>query len=351
MRTVSGPHRPRRGGRRRASPGCRPRCTCWARARGHRGRAGADPGGRAGRLDLGGYRLDTGPTVLTMPDLVEDAFAAVGENARATAWTWCRLRPGLPRAVRRRQRARRAHRRRRHGRRGRRGSPGPPRRDGYRRLRAWLDRRCTRREIGRFIDANFDSPLAPGRPDLARLAALGGVRPAGAARSAASSATSGCAGSSPSRRCTRGSPPARALASYAVIAYMDTVAGVYFPRGGMQALPEALAGAAAARRASPSLRHHRSPRWSGPGRGSPPCSPTPGAAPRATRWCSPPTCPPRTGCSAARRAGRCRCGPSPSAVVLHAGTGRRWPDAAPPHDRRSAAPGGRRSARSSPRGG
>ena len=36
-----------------------------------------------------------------------------------------------------------------------------------------------------------------------------------------------------------------ALAAYAVIAYMDTVAGVYFPRGGMRAVPEALAAAAA----------------------------------------------------------------------------------------------------------
>ena len=41
-----------------------------------------------------------------------------------------------------------------------------------------------------------------------------------------------------------GVPPHRALAVYAVIAYMDTVAGVYFPRGGMRALPDALAAAA-----------------------------------------------------------------------------------------------------------
>ena len=31
------------------------------------------PGGRMGRLDVRGYRLDTGPTVLTMPDIIEDA--------------------------------------------------------------------------------------------------------------------------------------------------------------------------------------------------------------------------------------------------------------------------------------
>ena len=41
---------------------------------------GAHPGGRVGRLDIDGYRLDTGPTVLTMPDIIDDAFAAVGES-------------------------------------------------------------------------------------------------------------------------------------------------------------------------------------------------------------------------------------------------------------------------------
>ena len=41
------------------------------------------PGGRAGRLDVGGYQLDTGPTVLTMPDIIDDAFAAVGESRSA----------------------------------------------------------------------------------------------------------------------------------------------------------------------------------------------------------------------------------------------------------------------------
>src|SRR5690348_14022123 len=35
------------------------------------------PGGRAGRADIHGYQLDTGPTVLTMPDIIEEAFAAV----------------------------------------------------------------------------------------------------------------------------------------------------------------------------------------------------------------------------------------------------------------------------------
>ena len=40
------------------------------------------PGGRAARVVLrgpaGDYHLDTGPTVLTVPELLEDCFAAVG---------------------------------------------------------------------------------------------------------------------------------------------------------------------------------------------------------------------------------------------------------------------------------
>ena len=36
------------------------------------------PGGRNGLLNLNGYSFDTGPTVLTMPSLIEDAFHCVG---------------------------------------------------------------------------------------------------------------------------------------------------------------------------------------------------------------------------------------------------------------------------------
>ena len=57
-----------------------------------------------------------------------------------------------------------------------------------------------------------------------------------------------------------GVPPQRALAVYAVIAYMDTISGVYFPRGGMRALPDALA--AAATDAGVEFRYGaRFPRW------------------------------------------------------------------------------------------
>ena len=50
------------------------------------------PGGRAGLLELGGYRFDTGPTVLTMPSLIEDALACVGESMSS----WLTLSPVSP---------------------------------------------------------------------------------------------------------------------------------------------------------------------------------------------------------------------------------------------------------------
>ncbi|MFD3974025.1 phytoene desaturase [Streptomyces cyaneofuscatus] len=199
------------------------------------------PGGRAGLLESGGFRIDTGPTVLTMPDLVEEAFAAVGDKL-AERLELIRLDPAY--------RARFAD-----------GSQldvhtdgaameaaveqfaGARQAVGYRRLRRWLER-LYRVQMRRFIDANFDSPLQLAHPDLARLAALGGFGRLDARIGHFVS----------DERLRRvfsfqalyaGVPPARALAAYAVIAYMDTIAGVYFPKGGMHALPRAMADSAA----------------------------------------------------------------------------------------------------------
>ncbi|MGH3980485.1 MAG: phytoene desaturase family protein [Pseudonocardiaceae bacterium] len=204
------------------------------------------PGGRAGRLDVDGYRMDTGPTVLTMPDLVEEALAAVGERltdrlelVRLDPAYRARFADGSTIDVHTDAGAMEAEVR---------AVAGAGEAAGYRRLRDWLSRLYTA-EMGRFIGGNFDSPLdlvaSPGAvADLARLAALRGF---------------GRLGPQVGRflrdeRLQRifsfqalyaGVPPQRALAAYAVIAYMDTVAGVYFPLGGMRALPQALADAAA----------------------------------------------------------------------------------------------------------
>ncbi|GAA1434917.1 phytoene desaturase family protein [Streptomyces thermospinosisporus] len=199
------------------------------------------PGGRAGRVRLGGYQVDTGPTVLTMPEFADEAFAAVGDSL-ARRVELLGLHPAyraqfadgslldvhtdgeaMEEEVRR--------------------FAGPEEAAGYRRLRRWL-RQLYRAQLSHFIDTNFDSPLQLLHPDLARLAALGGF--------GRLDRRIGRFLSDPRLRRVfsfqalyAGVAPARALAAYAVIAYMDTVAGVWFPKGGMHTLPRAMADAAA----------------------------------------------------------------------------------------------------------
>jgi phytoene desaturase len=199
----------------------------------------AVPGGRAGLLELDGYRFDTGPTVLTMPDLLADAFGCVGEELA----DWLDLRPVSPA-----YRARFAD-----------GSCldviadveamaaevtrvcGPAEAAGYRRFAAFTQRLYDV-EIRHFIDRNLDSPLDLLRPPLVRLAAMGGFRRLAPV----------VASYLKDPRLQRvfsfqamyaGMSPYDALALYAVIAYMDCVAGVWFPVGGMHAVPRAMAAA------------------------------------------------------------------------------------------------------------
>jgi phytoene desaturase len=119
---------------------------------------------------------------------------------------------------------------------------GPDEAVGYLRLREWLTR-LYRAEYDHFIAANTDSPLSLLTPQLARLVAMGGFDSLG--RQVGRFLRD--------ERLRRvfsfqslyaGVAPQRALALYGVISYMDTVAGVFFPRGGVRALPDALAGAA-----------------------------------------------------------------------------------------------------------
>ncbi|MCP2322622.1 phytoene desaturase [Hamadaea flava] len=198
------------------------------------------PGGRAGRRSAAGFDFDTGPTVLTMPDLIAEPLAAVGENLA----DWLSLTPLDPA-----YRAWFAD-----------GSRldvtaepdrmaaeisrvcGPREADGYRRFAAYAQR-LWELERADFIDRNFDRPRDLVTLNLLRLlgqGAFGGLQ----------------------RRVDRffrdertrrvfsfqamyaGLAPQDARALYAVIAYLDTIAGVYYPAGGMHAVPIALAGAA-----------------------------------------------------------------------------------------------------------
>lgn len=198
------------------------------------------PGGRAGRRDVGGYLLDTGPTVITMPDLIDEAFAAVGENTSLRV----ELLPVEP-AYRTEfadgagidvhtdaDRMAAAVR----------DFAGPREAAGYLALREWLDK-LYRTEFAGFIAANFDSPVSMLTPQLARLAGLGGFR------KWETMVKRHIADPRLQRVFTfqslyAGVAPQQALAVYAVIAYMDTVAGVFFPRGGVRALSDGLAAAA-----------------------------------------------------------------------------------------------------------
>jgi phytoene desaturase len=94
-----------------------------------------------------------------------------------------------------------------------------------------------------FIDRNIDSPLSLVRPSLARLAAIGGFRRL-APKVAQFLRDERTQRVFSFQAMYAGLSPYDALAIYAVIGYMDSVAGVYFPRGGMHAVPRALAGAA-----------------------------------------------------------------------------------------------------------
>ena len=198
------------------------------------------PGGRAGLLSAQGYSFDTGPSVLTMPGLIEDALASVGERMS----DWLDLQP-----VRPLYRARYAD-----------GSAldvhadtdamaseietlcGSREAAGYRRFVEFVSR-LYRLEMRGFIDRNLDSPLSLLTPDLARLAALGGFRRL-APKVAGYFADDRLRRVFSFQAMYAGLSPYDALAIYAVIGYMDSVAGVYFPRGGMHAIPRAMAAAA-----------------------------------------------------------------------------------------------------------
>jgi phytoene desaturase len=198
------------------------------------------PGGRAGRLSVDGFEFDTGPTVLTMPELIEEPLAAVGERLS----DWLDLIPLDP--------AYRAFYPD--------GSTldvhtdtlkmaasisqlcGPREADGYLRFVDFAAE-LWRLERNNFIDRNLDTPFDLLNVQLLKLLGMGGFRRL-----------------QPKiqeffrdRRTQRifsfqamyaGLAPHDALAIYAVIAYLDSVAGVYFPRGGMHAVPRALAAAA-----------------------------------------------------------------------------------------------------------
>jgi phytoene desaturase len=199
------------------------------------------PGGRAGLIERAGFRLDNGPTVLTMPGLLGDVFAAAGADMA----DHLDLRPVDPM-----YRAVYADGSVLHVRHGREAMTeeisafaGPGAAASFGRFADWLTE-LYRVEMPNFIDADFDSAL-----DLvrrwragARLVRLGGFGKLG--RKVASFFDD--------ERLQRifgfqamyaGVAPHEALALYSVITYMDAIEGVFAPVGGMHAMATGLADA------------------------------------------------------------------------------------------------------------
>jgi len=198
------------------------------------------PGGRNGLMKKDGYSFDTGPSVLTMPDLIADALACVGEDIK----DWLDLVPLSPL-----YRAFYAD-----------GSQLDVHADinrmqdeiaktiskeeaiGYGKYVDFVTK-LYKYEMKDFIDRNIDSPLNLLTPNLAKLIALGGFRKlAPKVNQYLKDPRTQKVYSF--QAMYAGVSPQQALAIYAVIAYMDSVNGVFFPKGGMHAVPRALAAAA-----------------------------------------------------------------------------------------------------------
>ena len=209
------------------------------------------PGGRAGLLELDGYRFDTGPTVMTMVDLLDETFQAAGAQ-RSDHVELTRLDPayralfedGSELRVRAGREAMAQEIRER---------VGASDAEGFERFADWLTD-LYELEQPNFIDADLSNPLDMLRRPaaLVRLLRLGGLR----------KLHDVVEGYFEDERLHRifsfqamyaGLSPFEALAIYGVITYMDSLAGVYGVSGGMHSVPIGLADAA--RKAGADIRY------------------------------------------------------------------------------------------------
>lgn len=199
------------------------------------------PGGRAGRISDRGFEFDTGPTVLTMPDLIADAFDCLGENLA----DWLTLEPVAPlyRAFYQDGSVLNVHSDTSMMATEIENVIGSSEAAGYLKYVDFVTD-LYKYEMKNFIDRNIDSPLDLLSMDLVRLIKLGGFRKL-APKVGQYLKDDRTQRVFSFQSMYAGLSPYDALAIYAVIAYMDSVAGVFAPKGGMHALPVAMANAAA----------------------------------------------------------------------------------------------------------
>lgn len=198
------------------------------------------PGGRNGLLNKDGYSFDTGPTVLTMPSLIQDAFNCVGEDMK----DWLELMPVSPlyRAFYHDGSQIDVHANTQEMEAEIASKISATEAEGYRKYVDFVTK-LYKYEMNDFIDRNIDSPLNLLTPNLARLIAIGGFRRL-APKVNQFMKDPRLQKVYSFQAMYAGVSPQQALAIYAVIAYMDSVNGVFFPKGGMHAVPRALASAA-----------------------------------------------------------------------------------------------------------
>ena len=218
---------------------------CYLRGAGHDVivlERGDQPGGRNGSMERDGYRFDTGPTVLTMPNLIADCFNAVGTTldehltlkAVDPMYRACYADGSTLRVWHGRDRMAAEIR----------DFAGADAARQFHRFCDWL-RELYELELPSFIDTNFDSVLDLARPigPALRLVRLGGFGKLGA-RVAKYFDDERLQRIFSFQSMYAGLAPYEALAIYCVITYMDSVEGVYFPEHGMHDVPRALAAAA-----------------------------------------------------------------------------------------------------------
>ncbi len=203
------------------------------------------PGGRSGRLEKDGFTFDTGPSVLTMVELIDEALNAVGTSVADTL-VLSQLDPayravfadGSTLHVRNGHEAMRAEIA---------AECGSEDAKAFDEFVGWLEKLYVN-EMPNFIDKNFNTPLDLfSNPKAAlELVRLGGFDRLGRQIRKRFK----------DERLHRifsfqamyaGLAPDQALAIYAVITYMDSVKGVWFPEGGMRRVPEVMAEALTAK--------------------------------------------------------------------------------------------------------
>ena len=201
------------------------------------------PGGRAGPLRRDGFTFDTGPTVLTMPDLIAEPLRAVDADLGVDlpmrrldpAYRAC-FADGSTIYVRARSRGDAGGDRRRPAA----ASTRPPSTTSWTGCASSTWSRCRTSSTATSTPRSGCPPSRSAAAQLLRLRAFGRL------------------GAEVRRRFRdprlhrlfsfqamyAGLAPDAALALYAVITYMDSIEGVYFPDGGMHAVSRGLALAA-----------------------------------------------------------------------------------------------------------